>query len=70
MLHELTYPDTARLWLKQDGVNRLRDTRAEDMDGHTSALLLTVAGLLALMEQRDELLTVTEDDWRRAQYIV
>ncbi|WP_317368811.1 hypothetical protein [Bifidobacterium pullorum] len=70
MLHELTYPDTARLWLKQDGVNRLRDTRAEDMDGHTPALLLTVAGLLALMEQRDELLTVTEDDWRRAQYIV
>lgn len=70
-LYELEYPQEAQDWLKRDAVDRLRGTRDATLDGHTPALVFTVAGLLALFEQRDDgMFTVRMDDWLRAQYIV
>lgn len=69
-LHVLRYPPIVAEEIDRDARARLAGTRPAGMDGHSLFCTVKTAGLLAILEQRDELLTVTEDDWQRAKYIV
>lgn len=69
-LHVLRYPPTVAEEIDRDARDRLAGTRPAGMDGHSLFTTVKTAGLLAILEQRDELLTVTEDDWQRAKYVV
>lgn len=70
-LHVLEYPKIVADEVDEDAVNRLHGTRPNGMDGHSLYATIKVAGLLAILEQREGAeLVVTEDDWQRAKYIV
>ena len=69
-LHYLTYPKCVETEIDADALARLHGTRPAGMDGHALFATVKTAGLLAILEQRDDMLTVSEDDWRRAKYII
>ncbi|WP_152349649.1 hypothetical protein [Bifidobacterium avesanii] len=69
-LHHLTYPQCVYDAMDPDAYDRLHGTRPDGMDGHALFSMARTAGVLAIMEQREGMeLTVTEDDWARAEYI-
>lgn len=70
-LHVLEYPDVVFDEVDEDSADRLHGTRPNGIDGHSLYVTIKVAGLLAILEQREGAeLVVTEDDWQRAKYIV
>ena len=69
-LHIMRYPDEVYKAVDHDRVMALHGQRQDGMDAHSLLLTIRVAGLLALLEQRDDLLAVTLDDWKAAQWLV
>ena len=69
-LHVLRYPPETEEAVDRDRLMTLRGQRPNGMDSHSLLLTIRVAGLLAILEQRDDLLTVTHDDWRAALWLV
>ncbi|WP_346681206.1 hypothetical protein [Bifidobacterium pullorum] len=69
-LHVMRYPDEVYEAADRDRVMALHDQRPDGMNRHSLLLTIRVAGLLAILEQRDDLLAVTLDDWKAAQWLV
>ena len=69
-LHVMRYPNEAYEAVDDDRVLALHGQRPDGMDAHSLLLTIRIAGLLALLEQRADLLAVTSDDWRAAQWLV
>lgn len=69
-LHVMRYPNEVYEAVDDDRVLALHGQRPDGMDAHSLLLTIRIAGLLALLEQRADLLAVTSDDWRAAQWLV
>lgn len=69
-LHVMRYPDDVRDAVDRDRVQGLLGQRPDGMDSHSMLLTVRVAGLLAILEQREDLLAVTADDWQAARWLV
>lgn len=69
-LHIMRYPDEVYKAVDHDRVMALHGQRQDGMDAHSLLLTIRVAGLLALLEQREELLAVTLDDWKAARWLI
>lgn len=67
----LTYPRAAWEAVRLDGYNRLTKQRPDGMDAHALLVRIKLAGLFAMLEQREDTpWTVTADDWERARYMM
>lgn len=69
-LHVLRYPPETYEAVDHDRLMTLHGQRPNGMDSHSLLLTIRVAGLLAILEQRDDLLTVTHDDWQAARWLI
>lgn len=69
-LYKMEYPSEVADEVDKDAYQRLHRQRDSKMDAHSLLLTIRIAGLLAILEQHDDLFTVTSDDWHAAQWLV
>lgn len=67
-LHELMYPNEVAKEVDDDAYRRLHRQHDSKLDTHRLLLTIRIAGLLALLEQRDNPLEVTLEDWQAARW--
>lgn len=69
-LYEMQYPSEVYAAVDEDAYNRLHRSRPNGMDAHALQLAMRLAALLAILEQRENLLEVTVDDWNAALWLM
>lgn len=65
----LHYPQIAYDEVKKSGTRRLHREDDDPLNSHRIGLVVRVSALLSFLAQREEQLTVTEEDWNLAEYV-